>query len=669
MRWVVADVVIQALLLLLLAWLLPGFSLHSPAAVAVTALVITGLLAAALPIIYRVTAGLHPLLFPIVSTILTAPVVFLGGWLVNLFFDDALVVEDVETAVLLALGMTIGAAVIGALFMLDDERAYDRYVLRPLRYRHRSVPHTSTPGFIFLGLDGLAEPLLHQAMAQGYLPTLRRWLESGSHAVRPWEPDLSSQTSACQAGMLLGDNSDIPAFRWWDKSANVLMDSGKLATLRTLEGRLSTGDGLLADGGGSRWNLYSGDAPDCVGTFSKLARGPGQRSYFAYFFNPYVLARTLGRFIAEVVRERFQAWRQRVLNVQPRIHRSWMYALERAAATVVLQEAGAFMVAADMLRGMPSVYCTFYAYDEVAHHSGNDRLDSFKVLRTLDRVFARLERVAADTPRPYHLIVLSDHGQSQGPPFRQRFGYMLGEVVAQQAGGMQITSPPAADDALGPINAVLTEVIQTGNRTARLLRRVLRRQIQDGVVELHPEDEPSAAELNAAARAGDAVVLASGNLGLISFPAFPERMTLEQLAEHVPHLIPALASHPGISLLLVQSEADGGLVIGADGLHYLADERVAGRDPLARFGPHASAHLRRTNSFANAPDILVISMLDEVTNEVAAFEELVGSHGGLGGPQTQPFLLYPAALPNDPSQPIIGAAALHNVLKGWVRGA
>jgi hypothetical protein len=76
--------------------------------------------------------------------------------------------------------------------------------------------------------------------------------------------------------------------------------------------------------------------------------------------------------------------------------------------------------------------------------------------------------------------------------------------------------------------------------------------------------------------------------------------------------------------------------------------------------------LKRTDGFPNAPDILVMSLYRPETGEVAAFEELVGSHGGLGGPQTHPFVLYPVMLPIDPG-PIVGAAALHTQLKTWVR--
>jgi hypothetical protein len=53
------------------------------------------------------------------------------------------------------------------------------------------------------------------------------------------------------------------------------------------------------------------------------------------------------------------------------------------------------------------------------------------------------------------------------------------------------------------------------------------------------------------------------------------------------------------------------------------------------------------------------------TNEGAAFEEQIGFHGGLGGPQTEPFLLFPKDLPLG-DEPLIGAEAVYRVLKGWV---
>ena len=138
------------------------------------------------------------------------------------------------------------------------------------------------------------------------------------------------------------------------------------------------------------------------------------------------------------------------------------------------------------------------------------------------------------------------------------------------------------------------------------------------------------------------IVMGSGNLGLVYFGDAERRLTLEQINVRAPELIPGLARHEGIGFLLVRSETDGPVAIGREGAHYLKSGRVDGKDPLIDFGPNAVRHLIRTDGFKNVADIMIVSMYDPVAGEVAAFKELVGSHGGLGGTQTQPFMLLPA---------------------------
>ena len=94
----------------------------------------------------------------------------------------------------------------------------------------------------------------------------------------------------------------------------------------------------------------------------------------------------------------------------------------------------------------------------------------------------------------------------------------------------------------------------------------------------------------------------------------------------------------------MRSEERGAVALGADGVHYLDEERVEGEDPLAPFGPNAAAHVRRTDGFPHCPDVLVNASFSPDTEEVSAFEELVGSHGGMGGSQSFPFVLFPSAL-------------------------
>ena len=102
------------------------------------------------------------------------------------------------------------------------------------------------PGIIFLEIDGLALPVLRRAMRDGNAPKMARWLAEGTHRLTEWETDLSSQTGASQAGILLGSNEDIPAFRWVEKETGRLMACSTPADCAEIERRRSTGDGLLA---------------------------------------------------------------------------------------------------------------------------------------------------------------------------------------------------------------------------------------------------------------------------------------------------------------------------------------------------------------------------------------------------------------------------------------
>ena len=159
-------------------------------------------------------------------------------------------------------------------------------------------------------------------------------------------------------------------------------------------------------------------------------------------------------------------------------------------------------------------------------------------------------------------------------------------------------------------------------------------------------------------------MLASGNLGLVYLMDERRRMTREEIDARHPRLLPELTAHPHVGWVLVRSEGDGALALGPRGTRHLADGRVEGEDPLATFSPNASRHLLRTDGFSNVADLMVGSFYDPHLDEGCAFEELISFHGGLGGPQTEPFILHPARL-RMPDEPVVGAEAVNALLRGW----
>ena len=623
---------------------------------------------------------LNALLWPILSRILLPFAVFTGGLLFLVLngaiillasqFIDGFEVNSIWTATVTALGVTAINVILSTLFTIDDDGSYYRNVIARRMRKQGKIVETDVPGIFFLEIDGLAKPVLEKAMAQGYAPTMKGWLEEGSHQLIGWETDLSSQTGASQAGLLHGNNFDMPAFRWYDRKRKVIVASSNPDEVAILEKEHSDGNGLLVDNGASRGNLLSGDAPNVMNTASTIKDFSRFHTadFYAYFASPYNFSRTLLLFFWDIVLERYRFWQQRRNDVQPRLdkhHRNFKYALVRGVTTTILRELNIYTLIGDIFAGMPSAYATFVGYDEVAHHSGVETKDAFDALHKIDQQFARLESAAENAPRPYHFVILSDHGQSGGATFKQRYGKPLEELVQELAEDKLVQAVDSAGEGASNVSVFLSDAMQQekGAGVQRVARAVKRYVVDD---KLAMEERSEQAIEEEGDEQHRIVVLASGNLGLVYGTRREMRVTLEEMESVVPGMLEGLVAHEGVGFAMVHSEEHGPVVIGADGRNYLAEERVEGENPLEGFGPRAAQHLIREDTFPNCPDILVNSFYNTETNEVAAFEELIGCHGGMGGYQTQPFVLHPIELPLNGDEPLIGAAAVHYLMKGWL---
>jgi len=655
---------LDAVTLLLLSEVLAGFVLDGPAT-ALGAAALIGLLNAFVwPVVTR-------LALPLTVMTLGIAAIVLNGILVTFAIDllPRAEVARVADGIVITIVVAAVTAAVYSLLAIDEDEAWYRNVVRRQARRRGEVAESDVPGVLFLEIDGLAHDVLLRALQDGSAPHLASWVRGGSHRLRQWETDWSSQTGACQAGLLHGSNEDMPAFRWWEKERGAAIVTNHPRDAEEIERRHSDGRGLLHADGASRANILSGDAPHSMLTMSTALRRrrPIGKDYAAYFARPYAAARTLVLSLADIGRERRAARSQVCDDVRPRIHRGRSYVFARAWGTVVQRDLQVATVIGDVLAGRPVIYTTFLAYDEVAHHSGIERHDALAVLRDLDRQIARIARACAEAPRPYRLVVLSDHGQSQGETFRDRYQQTLEDLVRESCDPDSVLAAEAGDDdALSYLSAGLTEVARDDTVAAGAVRAATRDRRADGVVALDSDSRREVTETHDG-EVPELSVMASGCLGLISFPREPGRVSLERIEALYPRLLPALRDHPGIGFILVRSERDGALAIGAGGIHYLDGGRVEGEDPLAPFGPNAADHLRRTDGFPHCADLMLNSTYWAEFGEVAAFEELVGSHGGMGGTQSFPFVLHPAEL-EWPAEEVVGAERVHRIFRGWLAG-
>lgn len=653
-------------------WVLPGIQAHSPVAIASAVVVLALLNLLIRPVLLAVLAPFSPIILAVVTVLFQVAAFLLIGAAV-----PGITVNEPFSAFAGSWLYALVNVALTAVLASNDEDSYWGTLVRQVAVNRREAIRTDRPGLVIVQIDGLAHPILAHQLRAGRVPFLARWIREGTMHLDRWTALLPTQTSASQAGILHGNNGFIPAFRWWEKDRGRMMVSSRPDDAAEIVRRASDGGGLLGRDGASVGNLVSGDAARSYITMATIKdplQGLGRsQTFFSFFASPYNYLHTLVLTGGEVLKELFQAARARRNDIQPTMDRGMPYPIARAATNVALRALSTSLVMEEMYRGTPVIYVNYTDYDEIAHHSGPERAETLDALDGLDRVVRSLVHVAEETPRPYRFVVLSDHGQSLGATFRQRYGRTLEAVVAELMGGsIDVEAATGLAERWGPLNAALSEAAQMGGTIGRLTRAATRGQVRDGAVDLGAGDtgaETAAVGVGVPTGAGELpelVVAASGNLALVYFPRLAGRATLEQMEAAWPGMVPTLARHEGIGILMVRTASRGTVALGAQGAHYLDDGRVEGRDPLAPYGEHAITSLRRLDAMDHCGDIVAISLLDEDTDEVAAFEELIGSHGGLGGAQSEPFLLHPADWVVD--EPMIGAEAVYRQLRRWLEG-
>lgn len=652
-------------------------------------------------LIVIVVAIANSLLWPIFRRFLMKIIIFtfgIGSLFINsiIFYIASLFIPGLSAGIYGVLQVPIVMAIFTTFVTnITNTNYYDSYIKSILKYAvKQKTPYKKIyPGLIMLEIDGLSINTLKKAIARGMMPNIERWIEEKTHTLKEWETDLSSQTGASQAGILHGNNTDIVAYRWVEKeNDNRIIVSGKLSDAPQIENKISNGEGLLVNGI-SIANMFSGDSEIPTLTSSKLngLANIYSKTLNAVFLDAYNFQRLFILFLWDIILELSSQVIHNVKNIKPRLRRTIVYAAVRAGANVVLREVATDVLTSEILTGnIDSAYATFMGYDEIAHHSGVEDRDVWGALKRIDQQFARLTSAIEMSDRDYKLVVLSDHGQSKGATFKQRYGMTLGNYVRGLLPDdlKMFKTEYNIDhfrDAIIPENKQLRNFKERmGDIREDILDWESLQNIREELDKRKPalifENEQylnlrnsysnsldyikgyeTSQQSTKKEKDSELIVLGSGNMGLIYLTQWKQRLNYEEIVMLFPDLIPGLVKHSGIGFILVNSITNGGMIISENGIYYLDSDEIVGENPLESFGKNAAMHLKRQNSFNNMPDILVNSFYDSESDEVCAFEELIGSHGGLGGNQTKPFILYPSEW-GDPGE-LIGSESIYHFLK------
>ncbi len=528
---------------------------------------------------------------------------------------------------------------------IDEVYPLFQTILRRLGLRYGPRARTGQRrGLLILQVDGLSWRSLMRAVRRGRMPAVSALLAMGSHRLFRWQSGVPSNTPAVQGGLFYGSRAGVPGYRWYDRQRDKVMVASNPADLRDAEAAVAAHGPALLAGGSCINSMFGGGAAKRLMTLSAVREGgehkqPGEKADFSLFWlNPYAYTTAVTATLWDFMTALFWHAQSRFHPRKRLIGRSLRTAAMRAVGNAFLRETGFYWLEQDVARGVPVIYSNFVGYDEVAHHAGPDAGESRSTLTAFDRKLQRLRRqINRNTSISYDLVLLSDHGQSESVPFSRLYGKGLDDLVRELAGQVIAVEPPMDTEA-AYVGGLLKEMHQSEqehhtwltDRGRRTLERMRLRR------ETPPTPEPDTET--------SLIVCVSGGLAHIYRRGAGRPLRVEEIRSLYPGLVEGLAGHPGIGFVLVRGAEDNALMIGGDGIRNLTTDEVLGDvDPLTPYWDTElwARELTQLVGGEMSGDLIVVGGM-RAKQRVVAFEEQVGSHGGLGGPQNYPFVLLPA---------------------------
>jgi hypothetical protein len=467
-------------------------------------------------------------------------------------------------------------------------------------------------GLVIVHVDGLGADSLEQALREGDMPFTKSLMESEGYELHRYRCGLPSTTPFVQAGILYGDNSEIPSFRWWDREQQLLVQFGAGSTFKKVAHKYFQGCHPLTQGGAAIAACYPGGAAETFGIAYQDRRYSGQEEgsrsawkvVLPYLANPLNLLDLLWHGLDSIAQTALAFGRDQLSG---RIA-AGTYAVTDVLEEMFVHHVTRHAVTRAMREGLSPIYAGFYAFDETGHAFGPDDPYSMRILRHVDNTIRKIARTRNDR---YELVVLSDHGQIDTIPFGRISEKAFGELVAGWLPGYRVQEMKGK--AFGP-------------------------------------DENQAI--------GQVNMTNSGALSHLYFAGRAKRFTYSDLNKQFPDLARNIAAIDAVALVMAR---DGETDVFLTGGQELRGEAI--KPVLAQYDDPdiLLAQLSRLNSFAMSGDLVIFGAFKE--GRQVNFENQAGGHGSIGGEQAHPFVLAKRGWGIDTSA-VIGAHELHPILSG-----
>ena len=607
------------------------------------------------------------------------PTLLFNGLILYLsaMFEHPIHITNYGEALIGTLVMTAISASITGWLGLDEAYPFYQSVIFRIARRYGPQRRERKPlrGLLLLQIDGLSLPTLRKALNRGRMPTVTAMLAKGSHNLFGWHCGIPSNTPAVQAGVFYGDRNNVPGYRWFDRAKQEIRVVSNPEHLRELENRVadSGSEPLLA--GGSCINTFmSGGASKRLMTVTALGENPSQRrdgeraDFNLFFLSPNAYTKAVLASLWDYSAGLVMSVAGLFVKSRPRLIFSIKRLAQRTLANAFLRDLSFYWMKMDMVRGVPVIYSNFVGYDDIAHYTDPDSLDAQLSLAAFDRRLRTLRRRARrQSPIRYEIVLFSDHGQTPSIPFRLLYGKTIAQLMTEmldralgRESELSFKRPGIFSPDRSYTLALLRELEEVGpdalGWVANRGRRVLARVTGDA----DPVDSAEVGETKP-----EVVVCVSGSLAHIYFTDHAEPLMLEDIMATYPGLVDELVNHPGVGFVAASRRFGDAVALCVDGVRNLiTGEMGEWNDPLAQVEDKKlwAAELAQLMSYRDCGDLVINGAWLADRKRIVVMEEQVSSHGGLGGRQTEPFILLPAGW-NVTDLDLDSPESLHRLLK------
>jgi hypothetical protein len=438
-------------------------------------------------------------------------------------------------------------------------------------------------GTLIVLIDGLSYDALITAIKKGSCPTLKKLTQNG-YVANKYYCGLPAATTATEALLFYGNKSNIPGFTWYDRELGMFVRGNRSYELSKFEDGYFKKRNLLKDGS-AIMSVYTGGATQLSVSGRNLAFS--RSLYFIksahYFFMallyPVQLARTIFLTLKTLISYK----------------KSNRHKFTETFSTIILGQFSCFLTEIEIMRNTKKIFVDFLLYDEFAHEYGPTHKTTLATLRLVDRYIRRIIRTTKSSDRPYDIVILSDHGQTQSIPYDKKYNRCIFDI--QNALNDDSYTAIKTFGGFIPRHNKEIYVVPAGST----LQLYFSSHLKDGLME-H--------DINTL------------------FPGFIERLL---------HM-------RAFGWILVKTSKSTATLYGKNGqVHFSQDKPAVLKGmPFTQLKQHEiDRTVRSFQSYALFPNNGDLTIFGDVSldQEIYAFEKNHGNHGGFYGPMVYPFIL------------------------------